>query len=254
VSWPLACEPYFRRLRGGEALLHAIVEEPWDDDLRLILADWLEEHGQQARAEVIHLQIMRQAILDWHPRKKVLEQQEERLLQENREEWLHGLPEVEGTYRICVYRFSGGLLERLSLNAEMFLRRAGDLFSAVDARQLQVDGLSDPGAFFALPLLARLCSLNLYPNKIGPEGAGVGRVVPPGHPLLSRAGLQPDRRRRGRKARPVASATAALAVAGVAAHNRQSSREGIVDNELTVRGLALLTLSCGLRPATSVAV
>jgi hypothetical protein len=53
----------------------------------------------------------------------------------------------------------------------MFLRRTEDLFSAVDARQLQVDGLSDPGAFFALPLLARLCSLNLYPNKIGPEGA-----------------------------------------------------------------------------------
>ncbi len=171
VNWPLACEPYFRRLRGSEGLLQAIAEEPWDDGLRLILADWLEDHGQPARAKFIRLQIKRQALPDWHPQKLVLEKQEECLFGENREEWLAGLPEVEGTYRICVYRFSAGLLERLSLCAEMVLRQAEALFSAVDVRHLQVDGLSDPAAFFALPLLARLSSLNLYPNKIGDEGA-----------------------------------------------------------------------------------
>ena len=40
---PLPAEPYWQALPGSRALLHAIAEEPSDDTLRLILADWLEE-------------------------------------------------------------------------------------------------------------------------------------------------------------------------------------------------------------------
>jgi uncharacterized protein (TIGR02996 family) len=42
--------------RQGEALLRAICEEPRDDQVRLIFADWLEDHGQPERAAFIRFQ------------------------------------------------------------------------------------------------------------------------------------------------------------------------------------------------------
>jgi uncharacterized protein (TIGR02996 family) len=49
---PLPSEPYWQALPGSRALLHAIAEEPWDDTLRLILADWLEDHGESCERSV----------------------------------------------------------------------------------------------------------------------------------------------------------------------------------------------------------
>jgi len=40
-----------------EGLLRAIRDDPEDDSLRLVYADWLEEHGQPERAELIRVQI-----------------------------------------------------------------------------------------------------------------------------------------------------------------------------------------------------
>lgn len=40
----------------GDALLQAILDEPDADDLRLIYADWLEDHGEEERAEFIRVQ------------------------------------------------------------------------------------------------------------------------------------------------------------------------------------------------------
>jgi uncharacterized protein (TIGR02996 family) len=43
----------------AEAFLRTILEDPADDGVRLIYADWLEEHGQAERAEFIRLQVRR---------------------------------------------------------------------------------------------------------------------------------------------------------------------------------------------------
>jgi uncharacterized protein (TIGR02996 family) len=40
-----------------QALLNAILAEPDDDNVRLVYADWLDEHGEQERAEFIRVQI-----------------------------------------------------------------------------------------------------------------------------------------------------------------------------------------------------
>jgi uncharacterized protein (TIGR02996 family) len=40
-----------------EAFLLAICENPDDDTPRLVFADWLQEHGDEARAEFIRVQI-----------------------------------------------------------------------------------------------------------------------------------------------------------------------------------------------------
>lgn len=39
------------------AFLAAIRAHPADDVARLVFADWLEEHGQEARAEFIRVQV-----------------------------------------------------------------------------------------------------------------------------------------------------------------------------------------------------
>jgi uncharacterized protein (TIGR02996 family) len=44
-------------LTAGDAILRAILEEPADDGLRLIYADYLEEHGEGERAEFIRVQV-----------------------------------------------------------------------------------------------------------------------------------------------------------------------------------------------------
>src|SRR5262249_14426998 len=48
-------------------LMRAILQQPDDDNLRLILADWLEEHGDPDRAEYIRLQVRRAGLDDLDP-------------------------------------------------------------------------------------------------------------------------------------------------------------------------------------------
>src|SRR5262249_59933734 len=48
-----------RPMAPDEAFLQAIRDEPDSDTPRLIYADWLEEHGQPARAEFIRAQCER---------------------------------------------------------------------------------------------------------------------------------------------------------------------------------------------------
>jgi uncharacterized protein (TIGR02996 family) len=56
VPEPFVVEAYFRRFPRCEGLLRDIAAEPWEDRLRLILADWLEDHGEAKRAEHIRLE------------------------------------------------------------------------------------------------------------------------------------------------------------------------------------------------------
>jgi uncharacterized protein (TIGR02996 family) len=44
-------------MNSGEALLHAILANPDQDTLRLVLADWLDENGEAERAAFIRFQI-----------------------------------------------------------------------------------------------------------------------------------------------------------------------------------------------------
>jgi uncharacterized protein (TIGR02996 family) len=51
----------------GRALFQAVCEQPWDDTLRLVYADWLEEHGQAERAAFIRIQCERTRFQCEHP-------------------------------------------------------------------------------------------------------------------------------------------------------------------------------------------
>jgi uncharacterized protein (TIGR02996 family) len=174
VSWPLASEPYWEGLPGSRALLHAIAEEPHDQGLRLILADWLDDHGEHARAEFIRAQVRLPGLPDWHPEQVGLEERVRRLLAENAERWLAGLPVIEGVCWAEADNFAGGLLERLHVRWGTLQREGERLFAAVDLRSLVVAEVreeSEVAALAAQPWLARLASLDLSDNWIGDEGA-----------------------------------------------------------------------------------
>src|SRR5262245_10829405 len=69
-------------------LLRACKDDPADDQPRLVLADWLEEHGQAGRAEFVRVQC-RWAGLDWYaPEVPELEARQAELLRADGDGWL----------------------------------------------------------------------------------------------------------------------------------------------------------------------
>jgi uncharacterized protein (TIGR02996 family) len=71
-----------------EAFLQAILDSPDDDTPRLVYADWLDEHGDSARAELIRVQCRLTGITLDDPALPDLVLREEILLAEHAEEWL----------------------------------------------------------------------------------------------------------------------------------------------------------------------
>jgi len=67
----------------SEAFLRPIIESPEDDALRLVYADWLEEHGDAARAEFIRAQCALARMADDDPRRPELSAREQELLSEH---------------------------------------------------------------------------------------------------------------------------------------------------------------------------
>jgi uncharacterized protein (TIGR02996 family) len=71
----------------------AICASPEDDALRLVYADWLDENGEEARAEFIRLQLQMEGLHRREPARRALEERANTLLKEHRETWLRELPE-----------------------------------------------------------------------------------------------------------------------------------------------------------------
>src|SRR5262245_59984609 len=93
----------------GDALRQAGFDAPWDDALRLVYADWLEEHGdagQCAHAEFIRVQTR----LEQKPT-AALRIEEDRLLAFHSQQWLIAVP---APFRkdVC---FVGGFIRRLRM-------------------------------------------------------------------------------------------------------------------------------------------
>ena len=85
------------------ALWAAIRANPDDDTPRLVYADWLQEHGDEPRAEFIRLQIEQNALFSpsarcSDPNERTLTRRESKLLSSHREQWLRPISEtVEAT-------------------------------------------------------------------------------------------------------------------------------------------------------------
>lgn len=80
----------------AEGLLEMIRTDPADDVARLVYADYLDESGDQPRAEFIRLQCRRASLPAWDPEAVTLELRERALLAAHEEAWRSDLPVLEG--------------------------------------------------------------------------------------------------------------------------------------------------------------
>jgi uncharacterized protein (TIGR02996 family) len=119
-----------------DAYLRAICGSPEDDSVRLVYADWLEEHGDAVRAEFIRLQCKLDAENPFAPGRRALLRREWQLLRQHGERWIRedGLahlvaPDLPWHYRRKT-RFRRGFIDRTSfLSPDDFLRAAPDWFA-----------------------------------------------------------------------------------------------------------------------------
>src|SRR5262249_50840446 len=109
----------------GDALLQAIRAEPEDDSLRLICADWLQDHGDPDRAEFIRLEIALDRPPFDGPEKEALEQRRDELLRRHEAEWFGVLKQLTEDYTI-----ERGFVEMVSTSARCFAEKADVLFAA----------------------------------------------------------------------------------------------------------------------------
>src|SRR5881275_1349595 len=69
------------------AFLRTILEDPDADGPRLVYADWLEEHGETARAEFIRVQIELARLGPTDERRTPLQERESELLKRYARRW-----------------------------------------------------------------------------------------------------------------------------------------------------------------------
>src|SRR5436190_8044620 len=78
-----------------QALLDAIAQAPDDDAVRLVFADWLDDHGEADRAAFIRLQCDALGRPPWCPERRWLFWRAELLLRQH-PEWRAHLPQLDG--------------------------------------------------------------------------------------------------------------------------------------------------------------
>lgn len=145
-------------MHSDDAFLQTVFAYPDDGGPRLVYADWLEEQGQCARAELIRLQCLEAG-----------ERRVRKLLSEHSTAWAG--PVARHAYS---YAFRRGFVEEVTIEAGIFLRHAEELFATAPIQLLRIIGARGVmDRLFEVPLLSRVRALHLTDCKLGNEGAVV---------------------------------------------------------------------------------
>lgn len=177
-------------------LIQEIRAAPEDLTARLVYADWLEEQGDPV-AELIRIQCELAEIEPDPERKPVLIERERELLEEYHDTWVIPLQE---RFDAMSVRISGGFVESLRVNADVFLQNADEIVGMLpgltalnlgrskrfiadlahepalqqlrnlDIRHARLDD-SDISTLLASPYLTNLIELNLCGNNLTSIGA-----------------------------------------------------------------------------------
>jgi uncharacterized protein (TIGR02996 family) len=148
------------RHSGYRDLLAAAAADPLDDGVRLVLSDWLEEHGDLDRAAFVRLQLERARLSAHDPRDVLLSYDEAALLNRHRRAWLAEVPDWLRPYA----RFERGLPGAAAhLPVPLLLEHAGDDWTCLPLHRLHLkDGAGHLEALFTCPRLSRVTSLHLF--------------------------------------------------------------------------------------------
>jgi uncharacterized protein (TIGR02996 family) len=145
------------------SLFEAILAVPEDDAPRLIYADWLEEHGDTARAEFIRLQCaLAQLPLEAAERLPLVSREQE-LLAEHGSRWGGVLPGL-----VHSWSYHRGFIDRVTCDAARFLALGEGLFRLTPLQHLHLRGARGSVAeLHRMPVLERLRTLDLAHSRIG---------------------------------------------------------------------------------------
>jgi uncharacterized protein (TIGR02996 family) len=188
----------------ARGFLDFILAHPDDDAPRLVFADWLEEHGDSARAELIRVQVERARLPSWDARQVGLRLRERELLAQHGDKWKAELLAIEG---VVWEEFRRGFVGAATFASFAVLKASGPAcwaatpLEAVSVRWPRqgeagetiapIPGLrelsittrlvahQDVGRLAALPLLSTLRALNLRHCNLG--GDGFRRLVASPH-------------------------------------------------------------------------
>ncbi len=125
-------------MSSDEAFLRDICEHPDDEAPRLVYADWLEEHGNEARAEFIRVECELEHTEEYSPRWRQLSARQLALIRAHKKEWV--APFRGWTYSA---RFRRGFVETVSIGLKRFVTRAAELFRLAPVRTLQFTRLTE---------------------------------------------------------------------------------------------------------------
>jgi uncharacterized protein (TIGR02996 family) len=150
----------------ADVFLKTICDEPDDDAVRLIFADWLQEQGDAhdaARAAFIQTQFMLEGLPPEDERRPELEAYEKKLLDRYRRSWTDPLASwVEH------YEFRRGFVEQVRITAADFLACGEELFRSAPVRSVRLTNINSSIGVLDSYLLRRIRELNLSSNWLGP--------------------------------------------------------------------------------------
>jgi uncharacterized protein (TIGR02996 family) len=149
-------------MRADEGFLQAIIDDPDDDSVRLIYADWLDDHGDPARAEFIRVQIELSRLPEDDDRRPELETREGQLLAEHRDEWIGASPCSHG-----IRSFRRGFVDEIVLDARLLIVEASRSLAHLPIQRLTVSLVAGcEEALARCAFLSRVRELNWHPEPL----------------------------------------------------------------------------------------
>lgn len=118
-----------------QEFLQAIIETPDDDTPRLVYADWLEEHGDQERAEYIRLQCELAKLDESDPRYVSLSRRSSEFYQAHGKKWARPISTLAEWFF-----FERGFVERINISAQTLLENAEAVFRSAPIHRIGLLG------------------------------------------------------------------------------------------------------------------
>jgi uncharacterized protein (TIGR02996 family) len=145
-----------------DALYRAILESPDDDLPRLAYADWLEEHGEPDRAEIIRVQLARARLPAGDRQAAKLLRREKALLRQHGAAWCDTNLGMVGELR-------RGFIEHISCSSDKALEVGAQLSERFPVRSLCLaagsSGLPKIAVLAQQPWLARITALRIVQTQ-----------------------------------------------------------------------------------------
>lgn len=150
-----------------KGFLQTIIENPEDDGLRLVFADWCEDHGDPDRAEFIRLQIEGAKLPEGDPARNDYYMEIQRLWDRNKRKWFPVLSDAKRIARTTICR---GFPEKIEITADGFLEYAEQLFDEAPYTELHLRDCSTEQilAIADSHYLSRISKLNMSGNLFEP--------------------------------------------------------------------------------------